>query len=42
MTRTYWKLVSEDELGSLSDVQLSELYGGPLADYAAQRLSMAL
>lgn len=42
MTRTYWKLVSEDELVSLSDVQLSELYGGPLADYAAQRLSMAL
>lgn len=42
MTRTYWKLVSEDELSSLSDVQLSELYGGPLADYAAQRLSMAL
>lgn len=41
-SRTYWKIVSDNELDSLSDVQLSEQYGGPLADYAAQRLAKAL
>lgn len=41
-TRSYWREVSDDELASMSDEQLSELYGGPLADFAAQRLTMAL
>lgn len=41
-TRTYWKLVSEEQLDNMSDAQLSALYGGPLADYAAQRLVKAL
>lgn len=41
-TRTYWRLVSEDELAIMSDEQLCELHGGPLADYAAQRLELAL
>ncbi|NVL49939.1 hypothetical protein F2S72_09320 [Pseudomonas syringae pv. actinidiae] len=41
-TRTYWKLVTDDELAERSDEQLSELHGGPLADYAAQRLEKAL
>lgn len=41
-TRTYWKQVTDDEIAKLSDEQLCELYGGPLADYAAQRLAKEL
>ncbi|HDS1721645.1 hypothetical protein NPS53_09045 [Pseudomonas putida] len=41
-TRTYWKLVSDSDLANMSDGQLSELHGGPLADYAEQRLAKAL
>jgi len=41
-TRTYWKLVSNEELALTSDEQLCALYGGPLADFAAQRLVKAL
>lgn len=41
-TKTYWKQVGDAELASMSDEQLSELHGGPLADYAEQRLANAL
>ncbi|MGI0637897.1 hypothetical protein ACRCPT_07185 [Pseudomonas aeruginosa] len=40
--RTYWKLVSADELNAMTDAELASQYGGPTADYAAQRLSLAL
>lgn len=40
--RTYWKLVSAAELNAVTDAELASAYGGPTADYAAQRLSLAL
>lgn len=40
--RTYWKVVDACELDQTSDFELAVRYGGPAADYAAQRLSLAL
>lgn len=40
--RTYWKVVPEDELMASSDEGLARKYGGPLSDYAAQRLTVIL
>jgi hypothetical protein len=40
--RTYWRLVSANELETMTDEQLASQHGGPTADYAAQRLSKVL
>jgi hypothetical protein len=40
--RTYWKLVSAAELDAMTDEELASKFGGPTADYSAQRLSLAL
>ncbi|HBO2935198.1 TPA: hypothetical protein L4R50_000194 [Pseudomonas aeruginosa] len=40
--RTYWKLVSAAELDAMTDEALASRFGGPTADYSAQRLSLAL
>lgn len=40
--RTYWKVVGVDELDGMTDEELATKYGGPTADYSAQRLALQL
>jgi len=41
-SRTYWKTVGPDDLESFTDLELANRFGGPVADYAAQRLAITL
>ncbi|MFL1449244.1 hypothetical protein ACI77O_12685 [Pseudomonas tritici] len=40
--RSYWKLVEDLELDAMGDNELATKYGGPVADYAGQRLANLL
>lgn len=40
--RTYWRVVEDEELDRFTDEELATKYGGPTADYAAQRLAKLL
>jgi hypothetical protein len=40
--RAFWKVVTDHELDAFGDEELATRYGGPTADYAAQRLAKLL